>query len=219
MNHARKMLLISAENLAKLQHQVNDMTVPNAMNALDKEMWHIINQKGENDYDKWLEYDQVMRKYMSKYKKLKEPVHIPVDTESLQSALEKPDVASTILQSFSSGHPYRKKADVLYNILKNSSAITWDDAGRVSINGSLIPGSNLTDLFNDVIRQRQSSSPVGWEAFVSLLASLNIPKEYIGNQKRWAYIQNTFLEPKSNQDVVLKSPRQTRNVRWQPYKR
>ena len=158
---------------------------------------------------------------MAKYNKLKEPINIPIETEpdtQSTTSLEKPDVTNMILNSFSSRHPYRKKANELYNILKNSPGVTWDDTGRVSINGRFIPGSNLTDLFNDVIRQRRSSSPVGWEAFVSVLATLNIPKEYIGNEKRWAYIQSKFSEEKPDQKVVSKSPRQRRNVRWQPYK-
>jgi hypothetical protein len=59
----------------------------------------------------------------------------------------------------------------------------------LAIGGNIIPGSNIVDLLNDVLRDRRSSSPIGWEPFARLLAFLNIPREFIHNNQRWDYIQ------------------------------
>ncbi|KAF4526816.1 hypothetical protein B566_EDAN015143 [Ephemera danica] len=82
-----------------------------------------------------------------------------------------------------------RKAKLLLHLLSRSSIISWDDSGRVTINNQLLHGSNIIDLLNDVLRNRKHSSPVGWEPFAHVLASLNVPREFINNDQRWTYIQ------------------------------
>jgi hypothetical protein len=82
-----------------------------------------------------------------------------------------------------------RKMSFLMNILGRSAHIHWDERGVVAIGGNIIPGSNIVDLLNDVLRDRRSSAPIGWEQFARLLAFLNVPREFIHNSQRWDYIR------------------------------
>ena len=44
-----------------------------------------------------------------------------------------------------------------------------------------IPGSNIIDLVNDVVRTRKTFSAVGKEAFADILKEIGVPREFIGN--------------------------------------
>ncbi|KAF4520551.1 hypothetical protein B566_EDAN008750 [Ephemera danica] len=173
----------------------------NTIENLDTEMSIILGTKGKSDFEKWQEYNQVLQKYLRQYEKVKEPIKLSVenDLEELNSEQQKIEsnnnelnaedsVLQTMVNSFAKNHRFRNKASVLYGILKRSPDIKWDDGGRVYIKDQIIRGSNIIDLMNDVIRSRQGEPPTGWEQFASVLASINVPREYIGNENRWNYI-------------------------------
>ena len=56
------------------------------------------------------------------------------------------------------------KAKKLIDRLKTE--ISWTDRGKLLQDGTPVPGSNMVDLVNDVLRKRRNSDPVGWQAFV-----------------------------------------------------
>ena len=56
----------------------------------------------------------------------------------------------------------KRKAQLLVSLLKNNPNVTWEDDGTVKLYGKSIPGSNIIDLVNDVIRHRKGSEPTGW---------------------------------------------------------
>ena len=53
----------------------------------------------------------------------------------------------------------------------------------------------MLDLVNDVLRNRKTSSPRGWEYFARGLAHMNIPNELIQNAKRRRVIQQYKQDP------------------------
>ncbi|KAF4514006.1 UNVERIFIED_CONTAM: hypothetical protein B566_EDAN018582 [Ephemera danica] len=173
----------------------------NTIENLDSEMNKILETKGKSDYEKWQEYNQVLQKYLRQYEKVKEPIKIPIEKETNESddvpqqiesidheSPEEDSILNTMVNSFSKNHRYRNKAQVLYGILKRSPDIKWDTNGRVYIKDQIIRGSNIVDLLNDVVRSRQGEPPTGWEQFANVLAAINVPREYIGNDNRWNYI-------------------------------
>ena len=71
--------------------------------------------------------------------------------------------------------------------------------------GKSIPGSNIIDLVNDVIRHRKGSEPTGWQAF----ADMNIPQDVIGNRERWDWMHRAPETPET--DYI--TPKQKRTIR------
>ena len=83
----------------------------------------------------------------------------------------------------------RRKAKLLLNVLKNHPHLSWDKQGIVSVDGKPISGSNIIDLVNDALRHRKGFEPKGWESFFQGLREVNVPQDYIGNKKRWLWLQ------------------------------
>ena len=54
--------------------------------------------------------------------------------------------------------------------------------------GQPIPGSNIIDLVNDVLRQRKGIEPTGLQPFAEGLRAMNIPQDFVGNKKRWEWM-------------------------------
>lgn len=202
MNYAKKMMLVPLDSINRLQSQFPAAT--NNFDTLDNEMSKILELKGKSDYEKWQEYNQVLQQYLRQYEKFKEPIKVPIEEENISSSNTEQEtiqpfsnnaqvnehdiVLNSVLNTFARGHQFRNKAAALYGILKRTPDIKWDNNGSVAFRNQVVPGTNIVDLLNDVIRNRQGNPPVGWDQFAHVLSSINVPKEYIGNARRWEYI-------------------------------
>ncbi|KAF4529261.1 hypothetical protein B566_EDAN017702 [Ephemera danica] len=166
------MMLVPFNTLERLQVPLQQSQ--NEFESLDSEMNRILEAKGKSDNEKWQEYNQVLQKYLRQNEKIKEPIKIPLESEADEQS---PDPPQTTEQSVSTVTDPLRSPD-----------ISWDPSGRVYIKDQVIRGSNIVDLLNDIVRSRQGNPPTGWEQFAGVLASINIPKEYVGNEQRWKYI-------------------------------
>lgn len=89
---------------------------------------------------------------------------------------------------------YTKKGELLLNLISSSkNKISWEDDGTVVIDNEKIPGSNIVDLVNDLLRPLKRNEPIGWENFAKALKDIKIPLTYIGNPKRTAFINKLKL--------------------------
>ena len=52
-----------------------------------------------------------------------------------------------------------------------------------------IRGSNAVDLVHDLLRNRKTPDPVGWQQFANQMRAANIPMELVGNVTRRLYLQ------------------------------
>ena len=64
---------------------------------------------------------------------------------------------------------------------KRKDLISWNDKGEVTIEGKLIPGSNISDLVSDVMRTRKQIAPLR-SNFLDVLAKANVPDEFVRNK-------------------------------------
>ena len=78
-------------------------------------------------------------------------------------------------------------------ISSSKNKISWEDDGTVVIDNEKIPGSNIVDLVNDLLRPLKRNEPIGWENFAKALKDIKIPLTYIGNPKRTAFINKLKL--------------------------
>ena len=77
----------------------------------------------------------------------------------------------------------KKKARLLMSMLQDHTNLSWDEDGTVKMYGQPIPGSNIIDLVNDVLRQRKGIEPTGWQPFAEGLKAMNVPQDFVGNKK------------------------------------
>ena len=84
------------------------------------------------------------------------------------------------------------KAQLLVSLLKTNPNVSWEDDGTVKLYGESIPGSNIIDLVNDVIRHHKGSEPTGWQAFAEGLRDMNrAPETFYITPKQKRTIRKT----------------------------
>ena len=74
-------------------------------------------------------------------------------------------------------------------LLSRLSAVTWNERGELIHKGVAIRGSNAVDLIHDLLRNRKTPDPVGWQQFANQMRAANIPMELVGNVTRRLYLQ------------------------------
>lgn len=175
MNQAKKMVLISPETLQRLNN-----AAPKD-GSLERDMSQVLHDPDIEDRTKWSQYQQMLQRNQHFHDQMRQPVSIPI--------VEKPSMA-TVSQSFEQEilsllpKTLKTKGELLCKRLYDNEVITWDSKGRVSINGNVLPESNIVDLVSDVVRRRKSGGPTGWRRFLEALRQINVPAEYIDNPHR-----------------------------------
>ena len=80
----------------------------------------------------------------------------------------------------------RQKAMSILNRLKTRpDIITWDESGRVTLEGVKVPGSNISDLLSDAVKGRKNFNPTGSKRFFNVLSKINMRKDLVRNEERW----------------------------------
>lgn len=76
---------------------------------------------------------------------------------------------------------YKKQGKFVLDQLRN--VLDWNNStGLLSINKQDIPGSNLVDVINYIVRPRKNiKPPTGWFQIEHLIKSLNLPREVSSN--------------------------------------
>ena len=96
-------------------------------------------------------------------------------------------------------------------LLQDHSNLSWDEDGTVKLYGKPIPGSNIIDLVNAVLRQRNGIDPTGWQPFAEGLRAMNVPQDFVGNKKRWEWMH-------LSKELDLLSSPQEKDVFTTPFK-
>lgn len=107
--------------------------------------------------------------------------------------ITQPTIASKTKSSHQTFHSLPKSFQQPASILLTELAefpqrVQWDDTtNELTIDGKRMVGSNLVDLVGDVLRNRKTASPPMYsDAFLQLLADVNVPEEFIRNKLRLA---------------------------------
>ena len=76
----------------------------------------------------------------------------------------------------------KKITEGLLDHIKSSNRMQWDDDGRVVVDGTTIPGTNILDLVHSVTRKRTKAPiPEGSDKFLKILNEINTPRELVPN--------------------------------------
>jgi hypothetical protein len=85
----------------------------------------------------------------------------------------------------------RHKAKRLIRIVKENPHLAWNERGELIYNQTIINGSNIVELFNDIFRNRNigGERALGWREFSEGLAqSSEISKDLVSNYASWKVI-------------------------------
>ena len=89
---------------------------------------------------------------------------------------EKPDEIETdILDSVPAMMKSRTR-QLIKKLKANKDIIGWNEQGQMVFKGTTIPGTNIVDLVNDSLHQRENFNPEGWELLSKALGHLNVPE-------------------------------------------
>ncbi len=150
-------------------------------------------------------YGETLHKFKTAHQKALKETTLSLATPSAAAGSQ--NQLAKINQHILSSVPatMKRKAELLLSMLKDHPTMSWDEQGTVKLYGQPIPGSNIIDLVNDVLRNRKGIEPTGWQSFAEGLRELNIPQDVVGNRDRWDWIHHPPSHP-SPPTKAAKSP-------------
>ena len=210
---------------------------------LDDEMRNILERTDMDVREKVAFYNQVLGRYNDlDDRRRQEPLRVAITKTAgveKEAALDKADdeattspkrvpLESEIIDSVPK--IMRKKARRLLDKIRTGSGVEWNDRGQLLINNTVVPGSNIVDLVNDVLRKRRYFEPVGWQPFVRGLREMNVPMDLVGNPERWRYMQSAGVDDGGIYGPTVEAPKRVgtrrrrrwssaalKSLRWDPY--
>ena len=198
MLHVRKMALVDPRLLKSLRENPTPLSplpdptsnaIDTALRDLDAEMTSILDRSDADESEKVRLYNQALLRYndMTKARAAKPiPVVVAVKKEAAATmpttalVVEPTDIVGTLPKTL------QMKGRQL---LSRLSAVTWNERGELIHKGVAIRGSNAVDLIHDLLRNRKTPDPVGWQQFANQMRAANIPMELVGNVTRRLYLQ------------------------------
>ena len=240
MEYAKKMALVDPRLLENVRAKAPSNTpIASVLRDLDDEMRNMDMDVEE----KVALYNQVLGRYNDMDdRRRQEPLRIAITKttgKEKEAALDKADdeattspkrvpLESEIIDSVPK--IMRKKARRLLDKIRTGSGVEWNDRGQLLINNTVVPGSNIVDLVNDVLRKRRQFEPVGWQPFVRVLREMNVPMDLVGNPERWRYMQSAGVDDGDIYGPTVEATKRVgtrrrrrwssaplKSLRWDPY--
>jgi hypothetical protein len=151
----------------------------NAMARLDTVMENTLESGSRMNTDqKATVYSQALQEFLD----LKERGYIPrgvSQQNQMKRELGVSDIAKTVPKNF------KTKAEQLAEWIKQTGTMSWDETGRLIVDGTPVDNTNIIDLINDALRRRKKFSPYGRDIFAENLKKRNAPHELVGNDIYW----------------------------------
>ena len=148
------------------------------ISRLDRDMESILMRSDLSDSEKVTQYNQILQRYLEFQDRPKQELAPPAPpAKDIES-----EVFLTVPKTL------KRKAEALIHRLKNDPTINWNERGELIYQGRIVPGSNMTDLINDALRQRKTFEPHGWREFARALRHGNVPQDLVGHRKRWDWM-------------------------------
>ena len=191
MLHVRKMALVDPRLLKSLRENPTPLpdAIDTALRDLDAEMTSILDGSDADESEKVRLYNQALLRYndMTKTRAAK-PIPVVVEVKK-EAAATMPTTAFVVEPTDIVGTLPKTLQMKGRQLLSRLSAVTWNERGELIHKGVAIRGSNAVDLVHDLLRNRKTPDPVGWQQFANQMRAANIPMELVGNVTRRLYLQ------------------------------
>ena len=168
MRHARRMILVAEDVLARLERKQKQETSPLVTNLMNTEenMDETLRRTDMFDDEKQKLYYANLESYLNlnlKHQKDNDfpTININSTTPDANKPAEKKEGTSkeTLINSVIVDpitKTMRERAMAILNKLKSyHNVISWDKATQVQLDGKGVQGSNISDLLNDAVRSRK----------------------------------------------------------------
>ena len=196
MLHVRKMALVDPRLLKSLRENPTPLpdAIDTALRDLDAEMTSILDGSDADESEKVRLYNQALLRYNDMTKACAaKPIPVVVSVKKEAAAATTMPTIPTLPTTVVAVEP----TDIVGTLPKTLqmkgrqllSAVTWNERGELMHKGVAIPGSNAVDLIHDLLRNRKTPDPVGWQQFANQMRAANIPMELVGNVTRRLYLQ------------------------------
>jgi hypothetical protein len=136
-------------------------------------MLAVVNNADLSPETKVNQYNQALADVTSK------PIKTKPDEKQAQD-----ETRDSIITQTLTGIPkmYKGKADNLIKVLLNSKRFGIQESGEVSIEGDVIPQSNVTDLINKAVNPRFTQQKLtGWTEKIDFFKKANVHKSLLGS--------------------------------------
>ena len=146
-------------------------------------------------------YRMSLRKYASYADNVE---HVADAKAEEKKALDEKDVLESI--AIDDQH----KAKRLLSCLKRSAKAKFDHNGELMYRQRRLPGSNMVDLIDSVLRKTSTDRPEGWNEFVDVLKEVKVPHTLIANER---LLRNIFPGEPTRSRSPIAPPRRHRPKR------
>ena len=195
MSHVRKMALVDPRLLKSLRENPTPLSplpdptsnaIDTTLRDLDAEMTSILDRSDADVSEKvrLLRYNDMTKARAAK----SIPVVVAVKKEAA-ATMTMPTTASVVDPTAIVGTLPKTLQMKGRQLLSRLSAVTWNERGELMHKGVAIRGSNAVDLIHDLLRNRKTPDPVGWQQFANQMRAANIPMELVGNATRRLFLQ------------------------------
>jgi hypothetical protein len=231
MLHGQKMVLIPQDAIKQLKEDVPKAPAHvGSFSKMDSDMESILRDSTLGDFDKWVQYDMVLQRYMSKLNRqnrdLKFHIIDEFENDHLEPVHKKPDEVENVkikveeaplkLEDYSQkfepdyGSTAKNvKALMLYNILKKSANVEISDDGNLSVYGQHI--GSIKSLIDSSVAYSVPIKPTGWSDFQAFLKKIGLPVGYVNNKELKNYL-------KTSASFAVRSTRKSKvPLKWSPY--
>ena len=218
MEHTKKMTLVPEELARAVQASIGSgQPTRRVLSKLDESIQSILESDNVSDKDKVVLYHEALQKFLQLHQNEARPstIHLKVteqpspDTSSVDEVQQKKiDQTSSMKQRVLKMLPVtlKNKATLLMDHVlqqQEDAGWGWNTRGELIYNGRTVNGSNVIDLMYDVLKDRKTAKPIGWQYFLHVLRNANVPESLVMNKDRRELLQQIKLDGNG----ATKSPR------------
>jgi hypothetical protein len=192
--------------------------------ALEAQMSKVLEHKKLLDFTKWKLFSQLFARHLAKQvQERREPSKTITIYDKATVSASKRKPAERVLQDAIAFIPgkaaiiTRRRASYIVNRLStmDPKQFHWNSIGRIVYTNRVIPNTNISELVADAAQTVGEYDRIpgqdipGWEEFKDVLHAAGIPREKIGNKRRYytvaEYQSKKLHKPRTEVDSALLS--------------
>jgi hypothetical protein len=212
MINGKKMILVPHESVAQLQSDLPKPPAPvGSFSKMDADMEKILADKHLNEFDKYMQYESVLQRYMSKLSRQKKDVSVFLNAEEEETppkVAQPPPPPPPLKEEKYKFEAKNMKGPMLFSVLSKTAGVDITADGDLKLKGKVL--GNVDNLIDGALRNKKGK-PEGWTEFTKILKNINIPLSFVNNIELKNYIKD---KPQPN-PPTSKITRE--RLRWSPY--